>query len=578
MAGPRIPAVGARLRAWRGSLNGGVILMALLIGAMGFYVIYPLILILINSFNTATIAEPPVYGLQAWRDAFSEPGIWRSLWNSVRVGVTLQIVALPIGICISWLLARTNIYGAGVFELFFWISFIMPGVATTFGWMLLLDPNTGLVNTTIRGWPIIGNVTFDIYSFWGIIWAHLISNGISTKVMLMTPAFRRMDSSLEEASRMSGASTWTTMWRITVPMMTPVIIVVMLLSIIRIFSSFETELLLGVPWGFYVYSTKIVDLARQEPPLVNQAAALGSIILVFLAAVIPLQRRLISRRQFTTVTGHFKPRIVDLGPWRFPATVLVSIVVFILDFVPILSVLGGSFMTRFGFFHLPKTWTTEYWRMALVDPRLTNALHNTLIVALSAAVIGAALFSLIGYVIVRTRFPGRWIVDSICWLPSAIPGVLSGLGLLWLFLGTPVFRPFYGTIFLIIIAYILGGITLSTQIFKANFVQLGNELEEASRMSGAGFWRTYWTVVLPLMAQTMVMVGVIKFMFAAQHASSIILLATSETRTLILLALDQVFSGHREVASITVVFIMTLTLGVALIARSFGLKVGIRAE
>ncbi|HTM06755.1 MAG TPA: iron ABC transporter permease [Verrucomicrobiae bacterium] len=578
MAGPRIPAVGARLRSWTSSLNGGVILMAFLIGVMGFYVIYPLVLILINSFNTATIAEPPVYGLQAWRDAFSEPGIWRSLWNSVRVGVALQVIALPLGVFISWLLARTNIYAAGAFELFFWISFIMPTVATTFGWMLLLDPNTGLVNTTIRGLPLIGNLTFDIYSFWGIIWAHVVSNGISTKVMLMTPAFRRMDSSLEEASRMSGASTWTTMWRITVPMMTPVIIVVMLLSVIRIFSSFETELLLGVPWGFYVYSTKIVDLARQEPPLVNQAAALGSIILVFLAAVIPLQRRLITRRQFTTVTGHFKPRIIDLGAWRFPATLFVALVVFILDFVPILSVLGGSFMTRFGFFHLPKTWTMEYWAMALGDPRLTNALENTIIVALSAALIGATVFSLIAYVVVRTKLPGRSILDSICWLPSAIPGVLSGLGLLWLFLGTPIFRPFYGTIFLLIVAYILGGVTLSTQIFKANFIQLGNELEEASRMSGAGFWRTYWTVVLPLMAQTMVMVGVIKFMFAAQHASSIILLATSETRTLILLALDQVFSGHREVASITVVFIMTLTLGVALIARSFGLKIGIRAE
>src|SRR5262249_29944827 len=163
---------------------------------------------------------------------------------------------------------------------------------------------------------------------------------------------------------MSGASTWTTMWRITVPMMTPVIIVVMLLSIIRIFSSFETELLLGVPWGFYVYSTKIVDLARQEPPLVNQAAALGSVILVFLAALTPLRRRLITRRQSPAVTGHFNPPIVDLGPWRAPATAFVGLVVFILCFVPILSVLGGSFMTRFGFFHLPKTWTTEYWRMA----------------------------------------------------------------------------------------------------------------------------------------------------------------------------------------------------------------------
>src|SRR5262249_9651267 len=188
----------------------------------------------------------------------------------------------------------------------------------------------------------------------------------------------------------------------------------------------------------YVYRARWVAWRRRAPPLLNGAGALGSAPLFFPAAVIPLQRRLISRRQFTTVTGHFKPRIVDLGPWRAPATAFVGLVVFILCFVPILSVLGGSFMTRFGFFHLPKTWTTEYWRMALGDPRLTNALQNTLIVALSAAVIGAALFSLIGYVIVRTKLPGRSILDSICWLPSAIPGVLSGLGLLWLFLGTPV--------------------------------------------------------------------------------------------------------------------------------------------
>ncbi|HEY3303302.1 MAG TPA: iron ABC transporter permease [Candidatus Binatia bacterium] len=578
MADVAVPVVNVRFSAIRRSLNGGVLLMALLIGVMGFYVLYPLILILINSFNIATIAEPPVYGLQAWRDAFSEPGIWRSLWNSVKVGIALQAVALPLGIFISWLLSRTNIYFSSGFEVFFWVSFIMPNIATTFGWMLLLDPNTGLINTWLRDLPLIGGLNFNIYSFWGIIWAHVVSNGISTKVMLMTPAFRRMDASLEEASRMSGASTWTTMLRITVPMMTPIIVVVFLLSVIRIFSSFETELLLGVPWGFYVYSTKIVDLARQEPPLVNQAAALGSIILVFLAVFIPLQRKLINRRQFTTVTGHFKPRIIDLGAWRWPATAFVALVVFLLDFVPVLSVLGGSFMTRFGFFNLPKTWTVQYWTMALSDSRITMALQNTLIVAVSAAVVGALVFSLIAYVIVRTKLPGRAILDSICWLPSAIPGVLAGLGLLWLFLGTPVFRPFYGTMYLLVIAYVLGGITLATQILKANFIQLGSELEEASRMSGAGFWRTYFGIVIPLMAQSIVMVAVIKFMFASQHASSVILLATSETRTLILLALDQVFAGHREVASITVVFIMALTLGVALVARSFGLKVGLRTE
>jgi len=552
--------------------------MAALLAIMGFIVLYPLVLILINSFNTATIAEPPVYGLKAWREAFSEYGIWRSLWNSVKIGIVLQVIALPLGIFVSWLLARTNILFANVFEFGFWISFFLPSLATTFGWMLMLDPSTGLINAWLRQIPFLSGLNFDIYSFAGIIWVHLVSTGVSTKVMLMTPAFRRMDASMEEASRMSGASAFTTMWRITVPAMTPVIVVVFLLSIIRIFSSFEIELLLGVPWSFYVYSTKIVDLARQEPPLVNQAAALGSIILVFLAAFIPIQRKLITRRQFTTVTGQFKPKIIDLGAWRYPATAFVALVIFVLDVVPLLSVLGGSFMTRFGFFNLPKTWTLEYWKMALSDPRILQGLHNTLIVAVSAGLVGAVLFSLIGYVLVRTKLPGRAALDSICWLPSAIPGVLSGLGLLWMFLGTPFFRPFYGTLVLLMIAQMLGGITLSTQILKANFVQLGKELEESSRMSGAGFWRTYLRIVFPLMAQTMVMVGVIKFMFAAQHNSAIILLATSETRTLSLLALDQVAAGYREVASITIIMVTLLTLGLAIVARSFGLKVGIRAE
>ena len=565
-------------RSWLPPMDGGTALMAVLIGFMGFYVLYPLTLIVVNSFNTATIAEPEVYGLGSWRQAFAEPGICRSLWNSVKIGIVLQVIALPLGIFVSWLLARTNILFSNAFEFGFWISFFLPGLATTFGWMLMLDPSTGLINSWLRQIPFLSGLNFDIYTFSGIIWVHLVSNGLSTKVMLLTPAFRRMDASMEEASRMSGASALTTLWRITVPAMTPVIVVVLLLSVIRIFSSFEIELLLGVPWSFYVYSTKIVDLARQEPPLVNQAAALGSIILIFLAAFIPIQRRLITRRQFTTVTGQFKPKIIDLGVWRYPATAFVALVIFVLDVVPLLSVVGGSFMTRFGFFNLPKTWTLEYWRMALSDPRILHGLQNTLIVAVSAGLVGALAFSLIGYVLVRTKLPGRSVLDSICWLPSAIPGVLSGLGLLWMFLGTPFFRPFYGTLFLLVIAQVLGGITLATQILKANFVQLGKELEESSRMSGAGFWRTYLRIVFPLMAQTMVMVAVIKFMFAAQHNSAIILLATSETRTLSLLALDQVAAGYREVASITIIMVTSLTLGLAIVARSFGLKVGIRAE
>lgn len=551
--------------------------MILLIGSMGFYILYPLALILISSFNVATIAEPPVYGLQAWKDAFSDPGIWLSLWNTIKIAFWRNVLVFPVGVFIAWILARTNIPFAHGFEFLFWLSFMLPPLAVAFGWMLLLDPNTGLVNMWLKEIPFLGDITLDIYSFWGIIWVHFIS-GLDTKVILLTPAFRRMDAAMEEASRMSGASTLKTMLLVTLPVMTPALVVVFLLGVVRLFESFEIELLLGIPWGFYVYSTKILDLARQEPPLVNQAAALGSIVLLLLAIVIPLQQRLIHRRQFTTVTSQFKPKLIDLGIWKYPLVLLLLLVVFLAVGVPISSVLGGSFMVRFGFFNLPKTWTPEYWQMALSDPRLLLALKNTLIVAASSALLGPFLFSLIAYILVRTRFPGRSILDAICWLPSAVPGVLAGLGLLWMFLGTPVFRPFYGTLFLLMIALFMGGVTLATQILKASFIQLGNELEEASRMSGAGFWRTYFKIVLPLMAQTMVLIGVLKFLFAARSSSSIILLATSETRTLSLLALDQIAAGYRETASITVLLVVLLTTGLALVARSFGLRVGIRAE
>ncbi|HEY4135355.1 MAG TPA: iron ABC transporter permease [Alphaproteobacteria bacterium] len=563
-AWPRLPA-----------LPYSKIFMILLIGVMAFLVVYPLILILINSFNEASIVEAPRYGIQAWRNAFAEPGVWQAVWNTLKVAVVRQAITFPLGVMIAWILARTNIPFSRGFEFLFWVSFMYPTVATVFGWMLLLDPDTGLVNMLFK--DAFGTAPFNIYSFWGIIWVHVIS-GIDTKVMLLTPVFRRMDSSMEEASRMSGAGTFRTMMGVTLPLMTPALIVVMMLSLVRLFESFEVEYLLGAPWGFFVLSTKIVDLSRMEPPMINQAASLGAFVLVFLAILIPLQRWLINRRQFTTVNSQMKPKPIDVGFWRWVFAGGIVLIMSMSVVVPILSVMGGAFMVRFGFFHLPTVWTLEYWRNALTNDGLISALENTLIVAGSAAVIGTIIFSLIAYILVRTKLPGRGTLDAICWLPAAIPGVLLGLGLLWMFLGTPVFRPFYGSIGLLVVASIIGSVTLSTQILKASFIQLGNQLEEASRMSGAGFVRTYLKIVVPLMAQTLILTAVLKFLFAARNASTLIFLSTSETRPLSVLALDQIAAGNQEEASITVFLIILLTTGLAIVARMFGLRVGLREK
>jgi len=180
-------------------------------------------------------------------------------------------------------------------------------------------------------------------------------------------------------------------------------------------------------------------------------------------------------------------------------------------------------------------------------------------------------------VLVRARVAwGRGVLDFLLWLPSVIPGALAGLGLLWMFVGTPIFRPIYGTIWVLVIAVILNGMTLSTQTLKAAFLQLRGDLEESARMSGAGWLRTYFQIVLPLIAPTLIVVAAIKFMYAANATSNIILLATSDTRTLSLLALGFVADGQREAATVITVVITAITTVMAILVRTLGLNVGLR--
>ncbi|MBM2812813.1 MAG: ABC-type Fe3+ transport system permease component, partial [Chloroflexi bacterium] len=538
---------------WR--LSWAQIGMLLLIGAFGFYLLYPLILILINSFNTARIGQPPVYGIEGWVKAWQTPGIWNALRNTLLLAVAYQVISFPIGILISWLLARTNVPWAHGLEFFFWLSFFLPSLSITLGWMLLADPRAGVLNhITIYLANMVGmdikQGPFNVYTFWGIVWVHLMAHAISGKVMLLTTAFRNMDASLEEASRMSGASNIGTFLRVTLPVMTPALVIVFMLQLVRTLESFEIELLLGVPQGLYVYSTAIVDMVKKEPPQLGGATALGSVTLLFLIIAVPVQRWLTTRRDYTTITGKIRPTLIDLGPWRWVVFAAILLLATMLVIIPLFSVVVGSFMTRFGFFNLPTTWTTGNWARTLNDTSFTKSLINTLIIAGVAAIVGPIILSLTAYVIVRAKVWGKGVLDSILWIPSVIPGALASLGLLWMFLGTPIFNPLYGTIFLLIIASVMGGVTISTQIFKAAVLQLGKEMEESSRMSGGGSIGTYFRIVAPLMVQTFVLIATLKFMFAANATSSVILLATSDTRTISLLTLDFVFEGLRESAAV----------------------------
>ncbi len=248
------------------------------------------------------------------------------------------------------------------------------------------------------------------------------------------------------------------MMRVTLPVMVPPMVVVFLLNLVRMFNTFEIEQILGTPIGFFVYSTQIYDYVREmEPAEYGPATALASLTLVIIFMIIPLQRWLLTRRQYTTVTGDYKPGLVHLGAFQPVAFALVVTIVALLTVVPVLTLLGGSFMTRAGFFQAIPTYTLDHWQIVLADPIFFRALKTTVILAITTAIISPLLFSMVAYILVRRSWPGKLVLDSIFWGSAGIPGILSGLGLLWVISATPGLNWLYGTIWILIIDVILQG-------------------------------------------------------------------------------------------------------------------------
>lgn len=566
------------LRAAR--FGRGYVIMAAVLLSLGFFLIYPILIIFINSFNTSPdwLVETRGWGLDHWYAAFTKPGLLITIWNSIMVWGLTAAISFPVGIAIAWVLARTRVPCSRQLEFLFWVAYMVPSLPVTIAWINLLDPYIGFVNVVLMKLPFVEEGPFNIFSVPGIVWANLMGNGIVLKVMLLTPAFRNMDANMEEAARVSGASNLRTAFRVTLPLMISPMILVFALQLLRVFQSFETEFLLGQPFGFYVYSTKIYALVRTEVPNYGEAAALASITILMIALIIPLQRWIVGRRRYTTLTGSFKPGLIDFGRWNYVLFGAIVALLVVLTIGPLLVLVLGSFMTRIGYFELG--FTLRHWELVLNNPVFLGALRTTLAIASTAAVLSPLLFSVIAYLIIRTRLPGRAILDWIVWGSGAIPGILAGLGLLWLFLSTPGLGFLYGTIWALIIVVILQGNTTGVNVLKGVLVQVGSDMEEAARVSGAGWVRTYFRIWIPLLMPTLTLLAVLNFVSAAGVTSSIILLASRDTMTLSLLALQLStdLADQREAASIVSIFIILLTVGMAIPLRAMSLRLGIRHD
>jgi iron(III) transport system permease protein len=545
------------------------LLAAVLVGLLA----YPLALLFIKSFAISRPGQPTVWGLAGWAAAFGDVNLAVAIGNTFYLGFVRVVLTSALAIFFAWVVTRTDTPFKGFIEVTLWLGFFLPLLPMTMGWILLLDPYYGLINKFLMYLFGLSQPPFDVYSYWGIIWCHLAFS-TSVRFLLMTPAFTAMDAALEDAARTSGSSNLGVLMRITVPILAPAILASTALGFIRSLESLEIELILGIPAGIYVVPTKIWDYIHWEPPLYERATALCSIFLLFIFLLIWLHRTYLRGREFTTVTGRsYMVRTFPLGRWRWVTCSFCLLFIFVMIILPLATLVMGTFMEFFGNFDVENTWTLRHWTTVFTDPVFLRSLNNTLILGLGAAIVGTLLYAITSYLIVRTRLPGRGVIDVLSWLPWALPGVLISLALLWAVLGSGGYvKLIYGTVSVLVLAIIIKEMPLGTQIIKAGVLQISNELEEASSTSGAGWLTSFRRNLLPLLRPTMMAVAIITFISAARDIPTVIFLSTHQTRTLSLLMLDYIADANKEKSAVLGVFLVLLIFALLLIGRLLGFR------
>ena len=541
---------------------------ALLLIVVGIITLTPILFVIINSFNSARPAEPWRFGFEGWREAFGSP---RTL-NAIGYSFLLNLRAL-IGILaafiLSWILVRVRIPFRGTIEFMLWVAYFLPSLPMALSWILLLDPHYGLLNELLR--PV--GLNLSIFSVYGIVWVHLTTSTIPVMVILLTPALRQTEAALEEAARVCGAGPWQTLRRVLVPVLLPSLFAVLLAGLIRGLEAFQIELLLGQPVGIYVYATRVYDLIQWDPPLFPQAMALSTLFLGILFVLAVFYQRFTKDRHFATLSGRgVSFRSIDMGWQRYLISIVLLAFIAFAVLLPLVVLIIGSCMKVFGHFSIADPFTLEHWKLVLKDTTFTSALINSFLLGSGAAGFGLIVYFLLGYALTRVPIVAKGAINLLVWLPWAVPGLLLGLAFLWLLLWMPMLSPFYGSFTALISVLVIKELPIGVHMARTAFGQIGEELEHAARISGAGWFYTYRRIVLPLVLPMMVSVFAIVFMAAIRDISTIVLLNSATTTPLSLLMLDYSLAGQMEAAFIVGVILSVVGVAVAFLARKLGLR------
>ncbi len=460
---------------------------------------------------------------------FADDRFLRAAGNTLITGLGATLCSCVLGFTLAWLVARTDMPGRRWFDAGNLVPFFLSPYVGAISWIYLAAPNSGLLQQLARNWLGV-RLPFDIYSLGGVIWVLTLFYTPYVYLFVLAP-LRQMDAAFEDAARVHGASFWFTLRHVSIPLVSPALISGALVVLVTSAGLFDVPLALASPRGIPTMPTEIFA-AVQYPADFGRAAAFGVVVLSVTILLTVWQRRVLGRRRFDVVTGKgYRPRLLRLRPAaRFAALALEIVYIgggVVLPTVALVLVsLSRLWTGRFD----PARASLANFNYVLFNYRLTQgAIANSLILAVTGATIGVGISLLQAYYLNRGR-PSRWRgpIDALLALPMGIPGIILGLGFLILAIRTPL----YGTLLIVLIAYVARFFPIATRNIAAMLLAINPEMEASARASGASWGQAMRWVLLPLLRPALAASWLMLFVIFVRELGATILLYAQGTETI----------------------------------------------
>ena len=473
------------------------------------------------------------FSLEAFARVYTYKLNWTALRNTIITASASMILGVIIAFPLAWLIGRTNLYFKKFFRTLFVMTYMVPPYVGAMAWLRLLNPTVGILNQWLAKIFNLSEMPFNIYSVGGLIWV-LTTFYYPYAFITISRAMEKMDPSLEEASKISGASPLKTVATITMPMMMPSIVAAALLVFVFAASCYGIPSIIGAPGNVDTVTTRIIDfvyLGSSEG--LSDATTLAVFLMLVANIILYLSTFVVGRKQYITVSGKStRPNIVDLGKWRIPVTALVIIFAIIVVGIPFATDFATSFTTNMGkSLFEAGNFTTKYWQVVFTRQQILNSAKNSIISASVAATAGIVISCVMAYLLTRTRAKGRHIPDFLITLGSGTPSIVIALGLIMTMNGKFIIN-IYNTLFIMIVAYMIKYLMMGMRTIVSAMSQIHESLEEAAQISGAGWIKRFKDITIPLIAPSVVAGWFLIFMPCFYELTMSTLLYSTDTKTI----------------------------------------------